>query len=57
VIQKESKNALTSCDARVDVWTGMPHGFVTGVDKYNAAIEALYSAGEFLGEQLGSDAG
>jgi monoterpene epsilon-lactone hydrolase len=41
-------------DARVDIWLGMPHGFVTGVGKYNAAKEALNGAGTFLAEQLGS---
>jgi epsilon-lactone hydrolase len=43
-------------DARLDVWMGMPHGFVTGVGSYNAAEKALEAAGEFLAEQLGSTA-
>jgi epsilon-lactone hydrolase len=43
-------------DARLDIWMGMPHGFVTGVDKYNAAKDALNSVGEFLAERLGSTA-
>jgi acetyl esterase/lipase len=41
-------------DARLDVWMGMPHGFVTGVGMYNAAQKALNSAGEFLAERLES---
>lgn len=41
-------------DARLDVWMGMPHGFVTGVGKYNAANEALSAVGVFLRERLGS---
>jgi acetyl esterase/lipase len=40
-------------DARLDVWMGMPHGFVTGVGKYNAANEALSAVGIFLRERLG----
>jgi acetyl esterase/lipase len=43
-------------DARLDVWMGMPHGFVTGVGKYNAANEALSAVGIFLRERLGSTA-
>lgn len=41
-------------DAKLDVWTGMPHGFVTGVDKYRAANKALLAVGEFLADCLGS---
>jgi epsilon-lactone hydrolase len=40
-------------DARLDVWMGMPHGFVTGVGKYSAAQKALDAAGKFLAEQMG----
>jgi acetyl esterase/lipase len=43
-------------DARLDVWMGMPHGFVTGVDRYNAAKKALNAVGEFLAVRLGSTA-
>jgi acetyl esterase/lipase len=39
-------------DARLDIWMGMPHGFVTGVDKYNAAKEAFHAVGEFLAQRL-----
>ena len=35
---------------------GVPHGFVTGAGKYNAAEEALSAVGEFLAERLGSTA-
>ena len=41
-------------DARLDVWMGMPHGFVTGVGRYNAANEALSAIGVFLKERIGS---
>ena len=41
-------------DARLDVWMGMPHGFVTGAGQYNAAQKALSATGEFLAERLGS---
>jgi epsilon-lactone hydrolase len=39
-------------DARLDVWEGMPHGFVGGVEKLAAAAEALDAVGEFLAERL-----
>lgn len=41
-------------DATLNVWMGMPHGFVTGVGRYNAAKKALNAVGEFLAERLGS---
>ena len=41
-------------DAKLDVWMGMPHGFVTGVGKYSAATKALKAVGEFLADRLGS---
>jgi monoterpene epsilon-lactone hydrolase len=41
-------------DARLDVWMGMPHGFVTDLDKYNAAKEAFKAVGEFLAQRLRS---
>lgn len=44
---------VAGVDARLDVWMGMPHGFVTGVGKYNAANEALSAVGVFLRERLG----
>ena len=44
-------------DAKVDVWMGMPHGFVTNVGGFNAATQALKASGAFLTERLGSPAG
>ena len=41
-------------DARLDIWMGMPHGFVGSVGQLNAASEALRSAGAFLGDRLGT---
>jgi monoterpene epsilon-lactone hydrolase len=41
-------------DARADVWMGMPHGFVTGVGRLNAAAQALKASGAFLAERLES---
>jgi epsilon-lactone hydrolase len=43
-------------DARLDVWMGMPHGFVTNVGGFNAATRAIKASGVFLTEQLGSTA-
>jgi monoterpene epsilon-lactone hydrolase len=39
-------------DAEVDVWMGMPHGFVSGVREFQAAREALKQIGNFLTERL-----
>jgi epsilon-lactone hydrolase len=39
-------------DARLDVWEGMPHGFVGSVGKLAAAAEALDAVGAFLAQRL-----
>jgi acetyl esterase/lipase len=44
-------------DAELDVWTGMPHGFVTNVGELNAAAEALNASGAFLSERLATIGG
>jgi acetyl esterase/lipase len=41
-------------DAELDIWMGMPHGFVTNVGGFNAATQALKASGAFLTERLGS---
>ena len=39
-------------DARLDIWMGMPHGFVTNVGGFTAATQALKASGMFLAERL-----
>lgn len=39
-------------DAELDVWMGMPHGFVTGIGEFAAAHQALSAIGAFLTERL-----
>jgi monoterpene epsilon-lactone hydrolase len=39
-------------DARLDVWTGMPHGFVANIGTLKAAAPALDAIGQFLTERL-----
>jgi len=39
-------------DAALDVWMGMPHGFVADVGLFNAAREALGAVGAFIAERL-----
>ena len=39
-------------DARLDVWTGMPHGFVASIGTIKAAAQALNATGVFLSERL-----
>ena len=44
-------------DARVDVWQGMPHGFVSGVGTLAAANQALAAIGAFLARRLDASIG
>ena len=39
-------------DAELDVWMGMPHGFVTGIGEFDAARQALSAIGAFTAERL-----
>ena len=39
-------------DAELDIWMGMPHGFVTAVREFDAARQALKAIGAFLTERL-----
>ena len=39
-------------NAKLNVWMGMPHGFVTDIRRLDAAAEALKATGEFLNELL-----
>jgi monoterpene epsilon-lactone hydrolase len=51
------ENAVAAgVDARLDIWMGMPHGFVTNIGGFNAATQALKASGAFLTERLGSTA-
>ena len=40
--------ASAGVDAKLDLWMGMPHGFVTNVGGFKAAAQALKASGEFL---------
>ena len=42
-------------DAKLDVWVGVPHGFVGSVGSVSAADQALHAVGTFLREQLRTD--
>jgi hypothetical protein len=39
-------------NARLEVWMGMPHGFVANVGMFDAARQALSAIGTFLAERL-----
>jgi len=39
-------------DARLDLWMGMPHGFVGGIGMIKASAQALDAIGVFLIERL-----
>jgi len=40
--------AQAGVDAELDVWMGMPHGFVTGIGQFEAARQSLDAIGAFL---------
>jgi len=44
-------------EAGVDVWEGMPHGFLSGIGRWDAAGRALDAIGAFLTERLTAAAG
>jgi acetyl esterase/lipase len=44
--------AAAGVDARLDVWLGMPHGFVAMVGALNAATLSLDAIGTFFGSKL-----
>jgi len=49
------ENAVAAgVDAKLDIWMGMPHGFVTNVGGFNAATQALKPSGAFLTEWRGA---
>jgi len=39
-------------DARLDVWTGMPHGCVASIGTLKASAQSLDAIGLFLAERL-----
>jgi hypothetical protein len=39
----------------LDVWMGMPHGFVTALGEFDAARQSLNAIGAFLTERLLQD--
>ena len=41
-------------DARLDVWTGRPHGFPAGIGAIKASAQALGAMGMFLAKRLQS---
>jgi acetyl esterase/lipase len=47
------KRAVTAgVDVALDIWMGMPHGFVTGIGQFDAARQSLNAIGAFLTERL-----
>jgi acetyl esterase/lipase len=43
--------AQAGVDAELEVWMGMPHGFVTGIGQFEAARQSLDAIGAFLRER------
>jgi epsilon-lactone hydrolase len=50
--QYVERAVAASVDAKLDVWMGMPHGFLNSVGSMNAANQALHAIGAFLNGQL-----
>jgi monoterpene epsilon-lactone hydrolase len=48
-----AKAIAADVDARIDVWMGMPHGFVGRVGTLKAADQAMDAVGVFLADRLG----
>jgi acetyl esterase/lipase len=46
------RGVAAGVDARLDVWTGMPHGFPASVGMIKASAQALDAIGTFLSERL-----
>jgi len=44
--------AAAGVDAKLDVWEGMPHGFLGGIGNFSASAQALEAIGEFLVERF-----
>jgi len=49
-----AKAIAAGVDAKLDIWMGMPHGFVGRVGALKAADEAMDAVGVFLAERLGA---
>ena len=39
-------------DAKLDIWEGMPHGFLGGIGNFNASAKVLETIGTFLVERF-----
>lgn len=46
------KAVAAGVDAKLHLWMGMLHGFVTNAGRFNAATQALSASGAFLAERL-----
>ena len=46
------KAVASGVDARLDIWEGMPHGFLGSIGNFDAASRALEAVGTFLSERL-----
>jgi epsilon-lactone hydrolase len=51
-LQYVERAVAAGVDAKVDVWEGMPHGFVGSVGRLDAASQALAAIGAFLSKQF-----
>jgi epsilon-lactone hydrolase len=49
-----AKAVAAEVDAKLDIWMGMPHGFVGRVGALNAADQAMDAVGVFLAGRLGT---
>jgi acetyl esterase/lipase len=51
-VRYADRASAAGVDVRLDIWEGMPHGFLTSVGQLRAADEALTLVGAFLAEHF-----
>ena len=51
-IRYAERAAASGVDIKLDVWEGMPHGFLGGIGNFVAATKTLEAIGAFLSERL-----
>jgi epsilon-lactone hydrolase len=51
-VRYTDRATAAAVDVRLDIWEGMPHGFLTSVRQLRAADDALTVVGTFLAERL-----
>ena len=51
-VRYADRASAAGVDVRLEIWEGMPHGFLTSVRQLRAADDALTVVGRFLAERI-----